>query len=136
MATLTPYIFSEDAKAQAGFYTEALGGEILSLMTFAQLPDADEATKDKVLHMAFVAGGVQFFMSDSPFNAVTRGSGMHLSLEFPSDAEAHDAFDKLSAGGRVVDPLKQQFWGSLFGVLEDKFGVLWQVTTPAPSAQG
>ncbi|MCA0757349.1 VOC family protein [Paenibacillus sp. N4] len=129
MAKLTPYIFSEDARAQAEFYTQALGGEILSVLTFDQMPGGNESHKDKVMHMSFVAGGINFFMSDSPFESISRGSGMHLSLEFGSDAEAHEAFDKLAAGGKVIDPLKQQFWGSLFGVIEDKYGVLWQVTT-------
>ncbi|MFB6473404.1 MULTISPECIES: VOC family protein [Paenibacillus] len=47
------------------------------------------------------------------------------------DSDAHEDFDRLAEGGKVIDPLKIQFWGALFGVLEDKFGVLWQVTTEA-----
>lgn len=86
------------------------------------------------MHMSFIAGGIQFFMSDSPFGPITRGTGMHLSLEFATDEAAHEAFDKLADGGNVKDPLKKQFWGSLFGVIEDKFGVLWQVTTPHEAA--
>lgn len=135
MAKLTPYIFSEDARTQAEFYTQALGGEILSVMTFDQMPGAnDDSPKDKVMHMSFVAGGVTFFMSDNPFQRISRGDGMHLSLEFTTEAEAYEAFDKLSGGGKVVDALKMQFWGALFGVLEDKFGVLWQVTTEMKSS--
>lgn len=49
MAKLTPYIFSEDAKAQAEFYISALGGEILSVKTFGELPGSNEEMKDKVL---------------------------------------------------------------------------------------
>ncbi|OOC63544.1 VOC family protein [Paenibacillus ihbetae] len=131
MAKLTPYIFSEDAKAQAAFYTSALGGEILSVKTFGELPGSQEEMKDKVLHLSLVAGGVPIYMSDSMFQSLDRGNGMHLTLTFDSDAEAHEAFDRLSKGGKVVDPLKPQFWGALFGVIEDKYGVLWQVTTEA-----
>jgi PhnB protein len=25
----------------------------------------------------------------------------------------------------VIDPLKTQFWGGMFGLVEDKFGVRW-----------
>lgn len=129
VAKLTPYIFSEDAKAQAEFYTQALGGEILSVQTHGEIPGTKEELKDKVMHLSLVAGGIPIFMSDSIFQTLERGNGIHLSLSFESDAEAHEAFDRMAEGGKVIDPLKTQFWGALFGVLEDKFGVLWQVTT-------
>jgi PhnB protein len=135
MAKLTPYIFSENARAQAEFYTEALGGEIVSIMTFADAPNTDEQLKDKVMHMSFIAGGILFYMSDSPFQKFHRGNGMHLSLEYGDEAEAYERFDKLAAGGKVLDALKPQFWGSLFGLIEDKYGVLWQVTTEAQNAE-
>lgn len=128
MAKLTPYIFSEDAKAQAEFYTQALGGEILSVMTYGQLPDAQEALKDKVLHLSLIAGGINIFMSDSVFESMSQGNGLNLCLEFATEAEAREAFDKLAEGGHVKDPLKPAFWGALFGVLEDKYGVMWMIT--------
>lgn len=56
-----------------------------------------------------------------------------MTLSFDNDQEAHEAFDKLSEGGKVHDPLKTQFWGALFGVLEDKYGVMWQITTEVPA---
>ena len=56
MAKLTPYIFSEDAKAQAEFYTQALGGEILSVQTHGEIPGTKEELKDKVMHLSLVAG--------------------------------------------------------------------------------
>lgn len=49
MATLTPYIYSSDARKQADFYVKALGGELVSLRTFADMPDADESIKNRVI---------------------------------------------------------------------------------------
>lgn len=129
MAKHTTYFFSEDAKAQAEFYTRALGGEILSVMTYGQLPDSKEEIKDKVVHLNMIAGGVTFLMSDSIFEPITRGNAINQCLEFSTEAEAHEAFDKLSEGGTVKDALKPAFWGALFGLLEDKFGVMWMITT-------
>lgn len=129
MAKLVPYIFSEDARSQGQFYVDALGGEFVSVMTFGDAPGAPEALKDKIMHQHIVAGGITIFMSDSTDRQIVRGNGTALSLVYDTDAEAHAAFDKLSAGGKVVDPLKQQFWGALFGMLEDKYGVEWQVST-------
>ncbi|WP_139997531.1 VOC family protein [Paenibacillus paridis] len=131
MAKHFTYITSEDARTQAEFYTQALGGEILSIMTHGQLPDGSEELKDKVLHLSFIAGGVTFLMSDSVFAPVVRGNNIHLNLEFEREEEAHKAFDNLSQGGKISQPLAPAFWGSLFGIVEDKFGILWMITTAA-----
>lgn len=136
MATLTPYIKSEDARAQAEFYTQALGGEILSVMTHGQLPNADEATKDKVLHLSFVAGGITFFMSEfTSHGPLHQGNGISLALGFASDDELRDAFAKLSQGGQVLHPLGPAFWGGLHGDILDKYGVSWMLANEAPASQ-
>jgi PhnB protein len=131
MAKHTTYIFSEDARAQAAFYTQALGGEILSVMTFGELPNASEANKDKVLHLSLVAAGVNFLMSDSVNGPISPGNCISLCLEFETEAEAHNAFNNLAEGGNVKSPLKLEFWGTLFGQLDDKYGIMWMITTAA-----
>ncbi|MFB5192618.1 VOC family protein [Alicyclobacillus fastidiosus] len=131
MAKLTPYFYSEDARAQAQFYVQALGGEIHSQMTYGQAPGTDEALKDKIIHMAFSAAGVNFYIADTMHQTPASNSGFDLSLEFKTDEEAQQAFSNLSEGGQVIMPLEKQFWGSLFGRLEDKYGIKWQVTTEA-----
>jgi PhnB protein len=127
MATLKPYLFSEDSKAQAEFYIGALGGEIQSVMTYGEAPEPNDAIKDKVMHLCLIAGGVTFFMSDS-FGPLTRGNGISLSLEFKTEAEGREAFDNLAAGGKVMHPLEPVFWGGMFGQLEDKYGILWMIS--------
>ncbi|CAG7636300.1 VOC family protein [Paenibacillus allorhizosphaerae] len=131
MAKLTPYLFSEDSRAQAEFYVKALGGEILSVMTHGQLPNASEALKDKVMHLSMVAAGLQFYMCDCFVEPAVQGNSINLSLEFATEAEARKAFDNLAEGGNVKHPLKPEFWGSLFGQIEDKFGINWMITTEA-----
>ncbi|MDD9270697.1 VOC family protein [Paenibacillus sp. GCM10023248] len=129
MAKLTPYIYSSSARAQADFYVKALGGEIVSLRTFADMPGADEADRNRVMHLELHALGLRFFMADSGTDAVNRGQGMDLSLEFASEAEGRRIFAALSEGGRVIMPFERMFWGTMFGRLEDPFGIVWQITT-------
>lgn len=128
MAKLTPYIISEDARAQAEFYTNALGGEILSVVTHGEHPDAQESAEDKVMHLSLVAAGITLFMTDCIFEPLNQGNGINLSLEFETEAEALEAFDKLAEGGNIKFPLQRQFWGALFGQLEDKYGVSWMIS--------
>jgi len=134
MAKYTAYIVSENAKAQAEFYTHALGGEIVSVMTHGQLPGSPEELKDKVVNLSLVAGGIPIMMSDSVFEPVIRGSAVNLSFEFATEGEAREAFAKLAEGGNIICPLEPAFWGSLFGQLEDQFGIRWMITTAAPTA--
>ncbi|RCX17751.1 PhnB protein [Fontibacillus phaseoli] len=131
MAKLTPYFYSEDARTQAQFYVQALGGDIHEQMTYGQAPGTDEALKDKIIHMSFTAAGVSFFIADTIHEPPGHSSGHDLNLEFKSEAEAREAFAKLSKGGTVIMPLEKQFWGTLFGRLEDKFGIKWQISTEA-----
>lgn len=101
MAKLTTYFFSEDAKAQADFYIQSLGGEIISMMKFGDLPDTQEDVKDRILHLEMKAAGVSFMLCDAVNQTLTHGNAINLSLEFEGEAEAHDAFNKLSEGGTV-----------------------------------
>ncbi|MHB8984449.1 MAG: VOC family protein [Eubacteriales bacterium] len=129
MANLYPYIFSDDAKKQAEFYVKALNGEILLVKTFAELPQADEQIKDKVMHLRLKAAGQVFFMSDSVMEPVQRGNGMDLTLEFQSEEEARKVFQGLAEGGKMLMPFEKQFWGSMSGMVVDPFGIRWQIAT-------
>ncbi|WP_336772922.1 VOC family protein [Paenibacillus sp. MMO-58] len=134
MANLTAYILSEDAKAQAAFYVQALGGEILSVVTHGQLPESHEELKDMVVNLSMTAAGINFLMSDSVFEPLRQGNAINLSLEYSDEAEARGAFEKLAVNGKVICPLEPAFWGALFGHIEDKFGIRWMITTTTPQA--
>jgi len=129
MANLYPYIFSQNAKEQAEFYAIALKGEIINVQTFKDAPQANEEMKDKVMHLVLQAAGLTFFMADAVMEPVQRGNGLDLTIEFQSEDEAKNAFDRLSEGGNVLMPFEKTFWGAMFGRVEDRYGVRWQITT-------
>jgi len=133
MANLYPYIHSDDARKQAEFYVKALGGEIILLKTFADLPQSDDQTngpiRDKILHLRLRAAGQIFFMSDSVHEPVNMGNGLALTLGYAGEEEARQAFEGLAAGGTVIMPFARQFWGSMSGMVVDPFGVRWQIAT-------
>ncbi len=129
MANLYPYIFSEDARKQAEFYAYALNGEVVSVQTFEQAPNADESIKDKVMHLTLSAADQIFFMADSVQEPVRLGTQINLVLEYKTEQEAHVVFQKLSEGGKVLMPFEKMFWGAMFGRVEDKYGLTWQIST-------
>lgn len=127
-AKLTPYIVSKDARAQAEFYIQALGGEVQSVMTHGQLPGATEEIKDKVMHMVLsVAGGNELFLSDA-FSPVGTEGSISFGLTFGDIDAASQAYANLAEGGTQNYPLELQPWGAHYGEVVDKFGIKWMIT--------
>ncbi|HSZ85512.1 MAG TPA: VOC family protein [Puia sp.] len=136
---LSPYLnFDGNAEEAVEFYKTALDGEVVMLTRFGEspVPSADDE-KQKIMHARIVFGGDNIIMiSDtlkgSPFS--TNGN-IQLSIGLDDEAKTNQIFNKLSEGGKVVMPVAKQFWGDIFGMLQDKFGVNWMLnctTTVSP----
>lgn len=129
MATLSPYIYSADARNQADFYVGVFGGEIISIQSYGDLPGMEESKKHLVMHLELQALGLRFFMADASTEANDRGTGMDLALTFKDEEEASAIFDGLAADGDVIMPFERMFWGTMLGRVRDRYGVMWQVAT-------
>ena len=66
-------------------------------------------------------------------HATNIGNNFSISVNATSETEADKLFNGLSAGGHTTMPLSKTFWGSYFGMLTDKFGILWMVSYDAPN---
>ena len=132
---LFPYLhFRGNCEEALTFYAGALHGQIDGLQRFAGSPmeaRVGDAHKNKVMHAAFVAGELRFMASDGLPGAdrPVSDSNISLSLSTPDGAEAQRVFDALSEGGTVDMPLQSVFWGGRFGMLTDRFGVDWMMST-------
>ncbi|MDG0810550.1 VOC family protein [Cohnella rhizosphaerae] len=127
-AQLNAYIHSEDARAQAGFYADALDGKIVSVMTLGQLPGTPADMQDKVMHLALeVAGGNVLFLADANVAVPSGGRAVTLALSFSGEDEAREAFGNLADGGTVKFPFELQPWGGHHGEVVDKYGIHWQI---------
>jgi PhnB protein len=129
MAQLTPYItFNGKCREAMTFYKECLGGELV-LHTVGDNPglsDCPDAMKDQILHSVLTAGNLLLMASDmQPHKGYTPGTNIALSLHFQSEDELNRCFNHLSSGGQVLDALKPQPWGAIFGVVSDQYGITW-----------
>ena len=134
---LSPYIFFKgNAREAMEFYKDAFGGE-LDISTIDEAPAGTPTmpgTKPSdVMHASLRGGAVAVLASDSP-NASAQTAKVELSLDGKDEAKLRTIFDKLSEGGKVKMPLKDQFWGATFGSLTDKFGVEWMVNIQKEAA--
>jgi PhnB protein len=136
---LNPYLnFAGNAEEVIEFYKTALDGEVVMLNRFGESPmPCDDDWKQKIMHARIVFGGDNIIMiSDAmkgyPFS--TNGN-IQLSIGLDDEAKTNQIFNKLSEGGNVTMPLAKQFWGDIFGMFQDKFGVDWMLnctTTVSP----
>ncbi|MEO6136443.1 MAG: VOC family protein [Ginsengibacter sp.] len=128
MEAIIPYLnFNGNASEALDFYATALNGSIDFKQTFGESPmDSPAEYKDKVMHARFVAGDLNFMVSDCPPGVtVNEGNNLSLSLNFADVNELNKTFDALKVGGKITMELQDTFWGARFGMLIDKFGFNW-----------
>jgi PhnB protein len=127
--------FHGNCEEALGFYAQCLGGKVSTLMRFGGSPmdgkDLPPEWKQKVMHATLEVEGAQIMGSDVPPGMGIPGyNGITVSLYVKGDADkARKAFDALAAGGQVRMPFAPPFWGGHFGMLTDKFGVPWMVSS-------
>jgi PhnB protein len=138
---LNPYIARDgDARAMLEFYHEVLGGK-LYMQTFGESPmPVAESHKDRLVHGALERDGIAIMASDTPPDMPLSSTTSHVSLSLTgtNEAELKKIFSALSEGGKVTMPLEKQFWGDVFGMVDDKFGIHWMVNIGSgePPARG
>jgi PhnB protein len=127
-----PYIKVNDGKCREAmnFYQSCFGGE-LSFMTLGESPMAKETAPEihnRIMHATLTKDGVMLFSaSDMMRDMAIIGDNVGISINFESEEEIRNVFEKLKEGGDVFMPLEDVFWGALFGVLTDKYGVEWML---------
>ncbi|MBT2567839.1 VOC family protein [Arthrobacter sp. ISL-85] len=118
--------FPGTAREALGFYAAVFGGE-LSLHTNEDFGRTD-GPPDAIAH-GELRGAVALAGSDTPPGGKSvRLEGAMLSLLGSAEPEVlRDWFNKLSSGGRVVDPLAAKPWGASDGQVIDRYGLHWLI---------
>jgi len=131
---IQPYLFFEGRCEEAlEFYRKALGAEVTMLMRYKDNPEPPEQSKappgseNKVMHASLRIGETTVMASDGYCQGEPSFQGFGLSLTVPNVAEADRKFAALADGGQVRMPLARTFFSSRFGMVVDRFGVLWMI---------
>jgi PhnB protein len=126
-----PYLFFEGRCEEAlAFYGRALGAETRALMRYSDSPTPAQVppgNDEKVLHAECKVGETVIFCSDGMCSNETAFGGFGLALAAKDAAEAQRLFAGLSDGGEVRMPLSPTFFSPAFGMVADRFGVMWMV---------
>ncbi|MBS1688832.1 MAG: VOC family protein [Bacteroidetes bacterium] len=110
------------------FYEQHLGGKIISMQTFGEMPVATnipENRKNDIIHARIEIGGAVLMGADIP-NAEPMRSA-YLTLRFDSVEEAENIYGLLSDGGEIFMKMEQTNFAARFAMLRDKFGASWML---------
>lgn len=122
--TVTPYLYIRGAAEAIEFYKQAFGAEELFRMP---MPDG------KLGHAEIQIGDSRIMLADeTPEVGVTSPQTLNGTtasyLIYVENVDERFA-QALAAGGEVVRPLADQFYGDRTGCLKDPFGHIWTLST-------
>lgn len=134
MAQLIAYLhFDGNAKEAMEFYKSVFGGE-LDLQKIGDSPMGQAMPEEKhnnIMHSMLKTENFMLMASDMFDGETQRGNTYSLCLDCTSKEEQQNLFNKLSEGGTVRHPLKEEAWGT-FGDCTDKFGIDWMFNFTTP----
>ncbi len=136
--SLNVYLFfNGNCEEAMNFYKDCTNGNIVSLQRFGDTPmPCDESQKNKVMHAIMDIHGSTVMFSDSDSKRqINFGDNFSLALDFKNEDAISTCFTALSKGGKITMPLQDTFWGAMFGMCTDKFGVNWMFNFDKPKSE-
>ncbi|MBO0995592.1 VOC family protein [Bacillus sp. SD088] len=142
MKAITYLQFAGKAEEALAFYEKALQATSVKKVrfgTFGQDPNAPLTAEEQnmIMESCIEFSGNILMLSDvlPSMQAVTgevvKGNALLISI-IDADPEINQPiFEKLSEGGTVIMPLSSTPWSASFGMLIDKFGVMWKFNSEA-----
>ncbi len=132
--TLSPYLFF-DGTCEAAFehYRSVFGGEYMMMMRVADGPEEYRSggpDDQKIMHVSLPIGSAVLMGSDVVGDHPKPGApnnSFSVNVAVETRAEADRVHAGLADGGEVTMPMDEVFWGSYFGMCQDRFGVSWMV---------
>ena len=129
-----PYIFFYGRCEEAlEFYKNVFGGKwegmrVKDTPMAAQMP---QETGNNIMHASFTSSGVNFQCSDGDQKKIVDPDegNVSLSITAADAADGERVCKALAEGGKLVQPFGDAFWGGKFGMVNDRFGTQWMITS-------
>ena len=130
-----PYIHFQGQCAEAlTAYAALFGGTDLQIMRYTDGPPVPEAWKGspRVMHGQVTLGTGTLMASDYPPGVEGEAqNGFSVMHSAPDVATGKTWFDGLSKGGAIIEDYKATFFSPGFGMVRDRFGTRWIISTVA-----
>lgn len=132
MKMITYLKFNGNCSEAVEFYATVFNGQP-KLLKFKDMPanpaqPLDDKMKELVLHGELVVSGSILKFSDAmPHQPVTMGDNFNITVSSEDAEQVSTWFNQLAEGGKIIMPLEKTFFSDLFGYVQDRFGIHWQV---------
>lgn len=127
---VSPYLnFKGQCEEAFTFYAKALGGEIIALMRWAQMPGngGPPGMENKIMHGHLRVGPYDILGCDPPIDRYGKPSGFGITIGADSSEEAERIYAVFREGGSVTMPMAETFFAHRFGMVTDRYGVPWMI---------
>jgi PhnB protein len=137
---ISPYLtFPGQCEVAFKFYEKSLGGKIVMMMPFSEMPGQDSHVPtgwaDKIVHARMIVQDQILMASDAPPERYERPQGFSVSLQIKEPDEAERVFHALAENGQISMPIQPTFWSLRFGMLVDQFGIPWMINCEQENPQ-
>ena len=126
--------FDGNCREALEFYAKVFKTEIGNLMTYGDAPPdpsypVPEADRERVIYAGLPVGGMVLMFSDVPSGSeFICGNNVCPTIGSDDKDEIARLYDELKDGGEVYMELAPTFFSELFAMVEDKFGIIWQIS--------
>lgn len=125
-------VFNGHCAEAMRFYEGALGGTVQVVLTGADTPMKDQLPPEmlnRVMHARLaLPGGGMLYGGDCPPTMPYDGiKGVSIAIDYDSVERATQVFNALADGGQATMPLQPAFWAKIWGMVVDRYGVMWNV---------
>jgi PhnB protein len=130
--------FDGNCREAVEFYAKAFQSQVSNLMTYGDAP-ADPANppvpgnEDRILYAGVSVGDIVLMFCDCPVGSpFIQGNNIYPVLNYQDKDEVTRVYNALLEGGTARMQLGKTFFSELFAMVEDKFGICWQISYYVP----
>ena len=136
-------VFDGNCREAIEFYATVFKQEMpKQIMTYGEAPEEPSdpnpetdgsplvnENRDRIIYASMPLFGQNVMFCDCPTGQEhIKGNNISLTLGLSDEAEMKRIFEALANGGEVYMPLSKTFFSELFGMVCDKFSIIWQLS--------
>ena len=125
--------FDGNCREAVDFYANVFKTEVRNLMTYGEAPanpnnPIADCDKNRIVYAGLLLENMTAMFSDVPSDSGFKiGNNISPTISTNDKEEARRIFSELSEGGQVYFDLAPTFFSELFGMVADKYGIVWQI---------
>ncbi|MDR0311432.1 MAG: VOC family protein [Acidobacteriota bacterium] len=125
--------FDGNCREAVEFYAKVFKSGIGEILTYGEAPPdpenpVPEADRDRICYAGIPMGGMIVMFMDMPSDfPLAVGNNINPTVNMDDKDEITRIFNELKEGGKVFMELQKTFYSEWYGMVQDKFGIIWHL---------